>query len=392
MINKNGLRYFALLLFLISACNNVPEEVATTPTLRPVKYIKVGSGAVEGQHSYTGLAKAQQEASLSFKVGGTINRIPVKVGDKVRKGQLLASLDATDYQVSYTQSLASVQSSKAQIESAQAQMESARANYLAAQSNYKRFEKLYEVNSISISDFEQAKSSYLGAEASYKAAQTQVEAAKAGEKSSESVAKSASNQVSYTKITAPFAGIITRINVEPNEIVGQGNPVFELNSFSNPDVEVGVPENAISQIENGQKVKVTFNSLHDHGFNGSVHEIGYSSAGTTYPVTIRLTDNDQRIRPGMPATATFTYADHHSKKSALMVPPSAVGEDGKGNFVFVIQGSGDNYVCKKQTIQVGKLNDVGFEVTTGLKTGDLVASAGLNVLRDGMQVSLYQKK
>ncbi len=391
MMNKKII-YIALLLGWLTACNNSEQENAIVQSVRPVKYTKVVSSNLEGQHSYTGLAKAQKEASLSFKVGGTINNISVKVGDRVKRGQVLGTLDATDYQVNYTQSLASVQSSKAQIESAQAQMESAKVNYLAAEANYKRFEKLYETNSISISDFEQAKSSFQGAEASYKATQTQVEAAKAGQKSSESVAKSASNQVSYTRITAPFAGIITRINVEPNELVGQGNPVMEINSLSNPDVEIGVPENTISEIKNGQKVVVAFNSLHDHIFNGVVHEIGYSSAGTTYPVTIRLTDNDERIRPGMPASATFTYSDHHSVESALLVPPSAVGEDGKGNFVYLIQGTNDKYVCKKQSIKVGKLMDAGFEVVSGLKNGDLVASAGLNVLRDGMQVSLYQKK
>ncbi len=391
MRNKKSIIYLLGILLFFIACNTTEEEAVTTQSVRPVKYIQVADRAIKGEHTYTGLAKAQEEASLSFKVGGTINKIAVKVGDRVRKGQILASLDATDYQVSYTQSLANVQSSKAQIESAQAQMESAKANYITAQSNYRRFEKLYENNSISLSDFEQAKSSYQGAEASYKAAQTQVEAAKAGKKSSDSMAKSASNQVSYTIITAPFAGIITRINVEPNEVVGQGNPVIEINSVGNPDVEIGVPENAIAEIKNGQKVMVLFNSLHHQNFNGVVHEIGYSSAGTTYPVTIRLTDGDDRIRPGMPASATFSFMDHHSVESALLVPPSAVGEDGKGNFVYVIQNAGDNFICKKQMVQVGKLSDAGFEVLSGLKNGDKVASAGLNVLSDGMQVSLYQK-
>jgi len=102
-INK-CVRYLAWILILTVSCNSSKEEIATTKILRPVKYVKVANSTIEGQHSYTGLAKAQQEASLSFKVGGTINRIPVKVGDRVRKGQLLASLDAADYQVSYTQS------------------------------------------------------------------------------------------------------------------------------------------------------------------------------------------------------------------------------------------------------------------------------------------------
>ena len=385
----NRLSLILIAGLILAGCSKQNDQDGTQE-IRPVKYWEVGGNTLTGQHSYTGLAKAQQEAKLSFKVSGTINEIKVKVGDRVRQGQLLATIDATDYQVSLNQSLANVQNSKAQVESAQAQMESAKASYIAAESNYQRFEKLYETNSISLSDFEQAKSSYLSAAAAYKAAQTQVEAAKAASESSESIARSASNQVAYTRIIAPFDGIITSVQVEPNEIVGQGNPIVVINSESNPDVQIGVPESSISEIRPDENAIVIFNSIHHKEFSGKVHEIGYSSSGSTYPVTIRLTENDERIRPGMPASATFTFKDHHSSASALIVPPSAVGEDGEGNFVYVIVPVDDAYICKKRYIDVGKLEDAGFEVISGLENGVLVASAGLNVLRDGEEVSLYQ--
>ena len=379
-----------LLLACICACNNTKEETTAVASIRPVKYVKVGTNTLQGKHSYTGLAKAQQEAKLSFKVSGTLDKVHVKVGDRVRKGQTLAALDAIDYQVTYNQSLANVKSSKVQIESALAQLESARANFINAQSNYNRSEKLYETNSISLSDFEQAKSAYQSAEASYKASQAQVDAAKASTTSVESAARSASNQVAYTRMKAPFAGVITTVLAEANEVVGQGNPIITINSESNPDIEVGVPENAISEIKPKQAVKVTFNSIHDTEYTGFVYEIGYSPSGSTYPVTIRLTNGDDHIRPGMPANAEFEFNDHHSDESALIVPPSAVGQDDKGNFVYVIQPSGEIYSCKKQYIKIGRLSDAGFEVLSGLNNGAQIASAGLNVLSDGMQVSLYQ--
>lgn len=390
-MNKSYL-IILVLLFSIVSCQNGEKESVTIPTIRPVKYTTVGNKGRSGMHSYTGIAKAQDEANLSFKVGGTINKIYVKVGDVVRKGQLLATLDPTDYQVGYDQSLANVQSAKAQIESAMANLESANANYVSAQSNYQRFEKLYETNSISLSDFEQSKATYQSAEAAFKAAQTQVEAAKAGKKSSDSMAKSASNQVVYTKIKAPFEGIITMIYGEPNEMVGQGSPMIEINSTDNPDVEIGVPENTISEIKANQPVSVKFNSVHDDVFEGFVHEIGYRSSGSTYPITIRLKTNDERIRPGMPANAIFKFDDHHSDASALLVPASAVGEDGKGNFIYAIKPNGDKYQCKKQQVEVGMLSDAGFEIKSGLKQGDMVATAGLNVLSDGMEVVLYKEK
>ncbi len=388
---RKAIRLIIFTIPLIWGCGANSTETTTTPDLRPVKYITVGQNNISGQHIFTGLATPQQEAKLSFRVSGTINTIKVKIGERVRKGQILATIDATDYRVSLDQSLANVQNSSAQIESSKAQLANAKANFVAAESNYKRYEKLYEVNSISLSDFEQAKSNYLSAQASYNAAKTQVEASRATNKSSESAARSASNQLAYTRMKAPFSGIISAINIEPNEIVTQGSPVIEINSETNPDIVIGVPENIISEITPSDEVIVRFNSIHDMEFNGSVYEIGYNSTGSTYPVTIRLSENDTRIRPGMPASAEFSFMDHHSEPDALLVPPSAVGEDESGNFVFRIESKEGKSICKKQKITVGKLNDTGFEVTSGLTVGDNVASAGLNILRDGMQVRLYEK-
>ncbi|NRB62084.1 MAG: efflux RND transporter periplasmic adaptor subunit [Saprospiraceae bacterium] len=388
-MNKPILSLLWSIVFLVACNNGSKEEDNSASSIRPVKYLTVGNSQQVGQLTYTGLAKAQQVARLSFKVGGTVSQIPIKVGDRVRKGQLLALLDATDYQVSYNQSLANVQSAKSQIESAQAQLENARANFLNAQSNYNRFEKLYETNSISLSDFEQAKSNYLSAEASLKAAETQVQAAIAGEKSSESMARSASNQINYTRIEAPFAGIISSINIEPNEIVGQGNPIIELNSIGNPDVEIGVSENAIATITNDQQVEVRFNSIPEKTFSGTVHEIGFSSAGTTFPVTIRLAESENRIRPGMPASATFSFNDQD--KLQLIVPPGAVAKDVSGHFVYLIQEESQNqFVCKKQNVTIGRLRDAGFEILDGLSPGNKIASAGLDLLYDGMRVKLYR--
>ncbi|MEL6988451.1 MAG: efflux RND transporter periplasmic adaptor subunit, partial [Bacteroidota bacterium] len=289
------------------------------------------------------------------------------------------------------QSLDNVESSKAQIENAKAQLESARANYIASKSNYERFEKLYETNSISLSDFEQAKSAYSSAEATFRAAETQVQAAQASKASTDGMAKSASNQINYTRLSAPYEGVITNIVVEQNEMVGQGSPIMVINSINNPDVEIGIPENAIAEIKPSQSVKVQFNSIHDKEFNGEVYEIGYSSAGSTYPVTIRLKESDDRIRPGMPASATFSFLDHHDADNAILVPPSAVGEDGNGNFVYKVIANNEHYICKKQSVEVGELNDAGFEILSGLSDGDKVATAGLNVLSDGLEVSLYEQ-
>ncbi|MEL6989729.1 MAG: efflux RND transporter periplasmic adaptor subunit [Bacteroidota bacterium] len=94
-MNKLNIHLIILFICLLS-CNNSQKEQVVEQSLRPVKYVNVGSNKLVGYHNYTGLAKAQNEANLSFRVGGTVNKVFVKVGDKVRRGQTLASLDATD--------------------------------------------------------------------------------------------------------------------------------------------------------------------------------------------------------------------------------------------------------------------------------------------------------
>lgn len=390
MLNK--LIVLVTCIMLISSCGDTSKEQDHKKQVKPVKYVTVIPKDWNENPSFTGLSKSQKVAQLSFKVSGTLDEVRVKVGERVKKGMILAVLDATDYKVNYNASLAGIENSKAQIENASAQLESAKASFVAAKSNYKRFEKLYETNSISISDFEQAKSSFLSAEANYKAMKTQVAAAQSALKSSQSQTKSASNQVSYTRMTAPFSGIITQINVEPNELATQGRPIMVINSEGNPDVEVGISESNIAAIQQDQEVVVTFNTLKGIELKGKVHEIGYNSLGNTYPVTIRLVENDARIRPGMPASAKFLTSKNKGKKASILVPGSAIGEDNSGRYVYVIMSLNDGYVCKRKSVKVGKIQGANFEILEGLVGGEKIVSAGLRMLQDDMLVSLYNSK
>ncbi len=373
------------------SCSEKKEEIAET--IRPVKYIEIQTSNLVGSHTYTGLAKAQEEASLSFRVSGTINKRPVKVGDRVNKGQILMSLDPTDFKVNYSKSAASEQSSIAQIKNTTANLKSSEANYIAAKSNYARYEKLYETNSISLNEFEQSKASYEATLSLYNAAKAQVVAAKAQASASRSATQSTENEISYTKLRAPFSGIISEVNVEENESIKQGDSVIVVSSEKNPEIEVGIPEIGISQIKKDKEVKVTFPVIPGKVFKGKVSEVGYSSSGSTYPVTISLIENDEQIRPGMPSNVTFVFTESNNSETAIIVPPGAVGEDDKGNFVYVLNKKGDGEIvtAKKKLITVGPLMDKGFEVKEGLESGQLIAAAGLNILRDGVVVKLFHE-
>ena len=369
---------FMLFMAVLFSCGE-QEKPPVKQSIRPVRYgkiIKTGSAA---SNTFSGIAQSSKEANLSFKVAGTINSLKVKVGDRIRRGQVIASLDAIDYSIEYDRAVAQLKNAETQIKSAETQR-------VTTKSSFDRIEKLYENNSVPLSEYEQARASYEAAESQYEAAQAQMTA-------STKQVQAAKNQVSYARLTAPFNGIITQLNAEENELVGSGSPVAILSADGEPEVQVGIPEAYIGQIKRGQKVDIQFSILPQQQFKGTISEVAFSSSeASTYPVIVQIAKPSADIRPGMAAKVTFDLQQKKvdSKGPVLIAPAKSIGEGPDGNFAFLLQKSGELFTVKKTIVQVGDLLPSGFEVKSGLTEGDLVATAGLKSLAEGMQVKLLE--
>ena len=365
------------MLIPLGACNDQEADTTTASPLRPVRYKTISYAAGADQHTYSGVAQADKLSKLSFRVGGTIRTVNIKLGDRVRKGQLIATIDPVDYSIQAEQATASEKGAEANLQAAETQL-------INARSSYQRIEKLYENNSVPLSDYEQSKSAYESAQSNYDAAKTQVTSAK-------KQSQSARNQVNYTKLLAPFDGIITAVNVEVNELVGSGNPIAEISSESKPEVNVGIPENYISNIKNGQKVSIQFSVLPEQRFTGTVSEVSYAAGNSpTYPAIVRIDNPNPDIRPGMAATVTFQQDD--DKQTLLICPVSALAKDMESTFVYVLEKQNEEeYLVKKQAVEVGEITPGGFALKSGLQEGQLVATAGLKSLLDGMSVKLLRE-
>lgn len=367
--------FFATLL-LFTACTE-KEAPPVVEAIRPVRYEKVIKTGMGSNTTFSGTCQSDKEAKMSFKVAGKINTLKVEVGDKVRRGEVIAIIDAVDYSITYDQAVD-------QLKGAKTKQESAKTQRIANKSNYERVEKLYENNSVSVSEYEQAKAAYNVSESQYEAAVSQVATAK-------KQVDAAKNQVGYTRLTAPFSGIISEVHVSENELVGSGNPIATLSADSRPEVKVGIPETVIADIKKGQKVNIHFSTMPDRAFTGRVKEVAYSSNNTsTYPVTISINKPSSKIRPGMAASVTFSSEAGKKASSALIAPAKGVGQGPDGHFAFVIQKNGDGYNVKKTNLTIGELSPKGFEIKSGLKEGDMVATAGLNSLLDGLKVRLME--
>ncbi|NJC25903.1 efflux RND transporter periplasmic adaptor subunit [Neolewinella antarctica] len=374
------MRYLSVIpifLALLTACGG-GEEAAPELPLRAIRYGEVVTDDGSTSQSYTGVVTAAGETPLSFRVGGTIREMKVKLGDRTRRGQLIATLDPVDLQVQSSQASANYQAAEAQVESGETQL-------IAARAAYDRTLKLYENNSVSLSEFEQARSQF-------KSSQAQVQAAKSQLAASGASVQASRNQVSYTRLTAPFAGVITRVEVERNEFAGSGKAIVTLSTEEDPEVEVNLPENRIGAIERDMRVTIAFPSLPGREYAGVVSEVAYAAGDApSYPVTVRIGEATSSIRPGMAANVRFTFGEGNDAGPLLLTPIESVAEGPEGRFVYLLTaGAGGTYVANKQAVTIGDLHTAGFAVSAGLAAGDKVATAGIKSLLDGMEVRLME--
>lgn len=350
--------YISLGAFLLAACG--AKEASGPPPIRPVRYHTVQASTAQGGVTFTGVTQSGQEANLAFKVGGVIQQVAVQDGQRVRRGQLIAAIDGEDYAL--------------QVEQAEVQVKQAETSLNVARSTYQRVERLYESNSVSLSEYEQAKGNYEATQAQLDAAEKQVQAAQ--------------NQLSYTRLTAPFDGVISELAIEAGELVGAGNPIGALSVEGQPEVEVGVADRYVGQLQPGTPVEIRLSALPEQVFRGAVIEVSYGqSQATTYPVRARFVEPSEAIRPGLSAEVRFLLGQGEGDK--LLIPAKAVGEDAQGQrFVYRLTGQGDTLTVQQQFVALGELQNTGFVLDSGLQAGDRIATAGLSSLLEGMEVRL----
>jgi RND family efflux transporter MFP subunit len=354
-----------LLLFLIS-CSE--EKVVEKKLIRPVEYHQVGYSGGNKVRVFNGTSKTDQVVKLSLRSNGVLSELNIKLGQKVKKGDLLAKLDNVQARLNYENSISSKNSSESKMNTSKL--------------NLNRIKALYEKGGSSLSDLEAAKDAARNAQQNYNSALRNVDIQQ--------------DQINYGYLYASIDGEISAVNVELNENISSGQVIATLNAGTNMNITLGLPESVINNIKLNMPVQVTFSSLNDKSFKGTVSEVSPSlDVNTaTYPITINIDDSSAEIKSGMAANVTFNFKDSgsNSSESLLVVPANAVGENSQGRFVFALNQNGETAIANKQTIQIGKLTSEGFEVLSGLTSGQLIATAGLQTLLEGQEVLIKQVK
>ena len=340
------------------------EDPHIPEVLRPVRSQTVLFSTAEQVRTFSGVSKSGLEASLSFKVSGTVKSLPVKVGDRVRKNQRLAEIDPQDFRL--------------EVQRAEASVTSAQASARNSKSEYARVRALYENRNASRNDLDQARATAESSKAQVQSEQKSLELARF--------------QLSYTRLLSPANCSVASVPSEVNENVRAGQTIVEVVCGSHLEVVVAVPEIFIAKIMPKMPVTVTFDAIPDNQFPAVVTKVGVSAGkmATTFPVTVQLNTHVHGFRSGLAAGVQFTF-EGKKGEPRILVPSVAVGEDQEGSFVFLLEeqenGTG---IVRRQPVRIGELTPEGLEIVEGIRNGAHIVTGGVRRLHDNQPVRLMQ--
>ena len=352
---------WTLPVLLLIGCGGEPPPPEAP--LRSVRTLTIQAPSETRSRTFSGLSESAQASRLSFKVTGTIVRLPVKVGMQLASGDLVAALDPSLYEL--------------QAQQAQAALVQARAAERNAQANYERVKGLYENSNAARNDLDAARA----------AAESAAAAVSAGQKSLEL----ARLNVSYTQLRASNDCTVADVTADLNENVAAGTPVALVNCGQATHVGVSVPEGVIGAINESTQASVVFSAFSERRYAGRVIEAGVASVANaaTFPVTLEVVDAGPDVRAGLAAEVTFAF--DISGAQIQTIPLAAVVRKGERALVYLAQP--DSSVAGQATVverevSLGALTDGGVQVSSGLQPGDRVITAGVSVIRPQQRVLL----
>lgn len=353
---KHKVSLLLLLAVFFYACQGDKKEKPLNEIPVKVKVINLGEGSDSTKAiGYSGSVTANKTINLSFQVSGTITKIPVEVGQYVRKGQLIAQIDETIYRNQY------------QGQQAQATL---------AKENYERINQVFQKGSIAEIKMLEARSQYEQAQAAVRAAR---------------------ESLSYTSIYAPESGYIGAKLMEAGNTTGPGAPVVQLLDISTVKVNVPVPDVEIDRIKKGDRVNITVPSLGSESYAGTIDEIGISSAqgSPAYSAKVALKNSQNRLKPGMVANIAFNKKSEPGKgadssaRILTAVPLQSLQVDEHGqHFVFVTSADGKRALRK--IVETGPLYDNGIGIKSGLKPQEKLIVSGYHKLLDSMLIEIVK--
>jgi len=342
----------------LSGCSTEQQaKVPSTETVRNISVLAVQQATVPDLLEAVGTVHAAQTSDLASQMMGNIVEVRAREGDRVQRGQVLAVIDDS-------QPRASVDRAAAADTAAQQQLVAAESELALAESTLKRYQNLHERKSVSPQEFDEVK-------ARQQAALANRDMATAGQGQARAALAQTRTSLDYTRIRAPFDGVVTGKKADSGALASPGMPIFTIEDVRRYRLDVTVNESDLRYVRTGQQVLVAIEALDNEALKSRVVQIipAADPASRTFQVKIEL-PADTRLRSGLFGRAQFS----RGQRPALLIPRSAVVERGQLQGVFVLD---QDKVANLRYITVGKPSGSAIEVLAGLQDGErLVAKPG----------------
>ena len=335
----------AILAYVFAGCAN-EKGTEKQEKVIPVKVMEIMTSQTVSVRNYIGMVEESVAVSLAFSSMGTIEQVTVSEGQRVQKGQLLATLNTATAEDSYRMMLSKLQQ---------------------AQDAYDRLAKLHEKGSIPEIQF------------------IEVETGLQQAKSMTSVAK---KNLDDCQLFAPRDGVIASRSVEIGSNVMPGIAAFKLVSINKVNVKIPVPEAEIGKIAKGQNARIEVPALNDSVFFGEVDMKGVTANAIshTYDVKISVNNPLMKLMPGMVCKVVVQSPEPAGEvvNAKITVPNRAIQISADGRqFVWLAQGN----TAKRRVVKTDGMNDDGIVVVDGLSTGDKLIVEGFQKISEGMKIS-----
>ncbi len=386
----------------LAACGSKPAQ--TTPPLA-VDAAPATRQSIATFLSLDGQIAPLEQSTLAFQQNGTILKINVNIGDMVRKGELLATIDprTLEAQLSQARAQAAQQAASAQgsvvgypvqVQTNQAAVQSAKANLDNAKLVYEQNKQLYKQGYVSETALQQSQANYVSAQQSYNNAVVglrnnvvsyqNVKAQQAGAAAASAQADVLSTQLSQTYLYAPYDAVVANRLVDPGAYASPSQPVLQVARVDKVWINVNVPDEDLPYVHPGIVVSYQSSSLPGRRFTGPVQTVNLvPTAGTlSYLARLQVQNPGYLLRGGMLVTVTVTKA---RAANAIVVPRSAVAQTPSGNIVYIVA---DNK-AQAVPVRVGVQTDTLSQVTSPRITpGTMVVTTRPDALKDGSVVAV----
>ena len=342
-----------------TAANASRPVVTNEPVVRPARVVEISYQRRSQSLVLAGTIVPRIESTLGFRVAGKIVARAVDVGATVKRGELIAQLDPADYRLA--------------VDNARAALASAEADYTRAKSDHERYLNLRGTAVFMVQTMEQRQSLAATAQARVEQAKSQL--------------ASAENNLAYTELRADTDGVVTAVQAEVGQVMAQGQGVVRMARTDELEILVGVPEHRLKTVREARAASFELWSDPGRRYSVRLRELSPSAdpMTRTYPARFSVIEQPAFIGLGMTATLAFERPD---SQAVAEVPLSAIFQRGTQPAVWVVDKESSTVALRSVTI--ARWRDETAAIASGVKNGELIATAGVHKLEAGQKVKPMQ--